>query len=268
MKIGIDLDSTLVETHAAAVAAIELGYEIGNKDVTRWNHLNFPEDLRARIMQYFLDPEHMCTLAKPIEGSQETIKKWVNAGHEIILITARAEPIRKGTIEMVNRLYPEIKDINFVGMDQSKISVMLEKNVDCWIDDAPHGVLDSLSLNIDTYLISNNYTKYNWIVKDNPELKGISRTISEIKLPIMPQAILKTDKMSISDLKVSLELALKKFSNMKDPNEYLPINSDKTIEYYQWQNICVALEAEILKRIGNSEIGLEAKKKAEDYINK
>lgn len=266
MRIGIDLDSTLVETHAAAVAAAELGYEIGNKDVTRWNHLNFPEDLRKRIMQFFLDPEHMCVLAKPIEYSQETIKKWVNAGHEIILITARAEPIRTATIEMVNRLYPEIKDINFVGMDQSKINVMLEKNIDCWIDDAPHGILDSLGVNIDTYLISNNYTKYNWIVKDNLELKGISRTISEIKLHTMPQGILKTEKMSISDLKVSLELSIKRFSTLKDPNEYLPINSDQIIEYYKWQNICLMLEAEILNRIGNSEIGLEAKKKAENYL--
>jgi 5'(3')-deoxyribonucleotidase len=179
--IGIDLDSTLIETHAAAVAAQELGYDIHNKDVTHWNHLNFPEDLRKKIMEYFMDPLHMCDQAKPIERTQETIKKWVKAGHRIVLITARAEPIRAKTIEMVNRLFPEIEDINFVGMDQSKKSLMVSKKIDFWVDDAPHGVLDSISISIPTYLVSNNYTKYNWKVKDDPGLNGVVKIIAEIK---------------------------------------------------------------------------------------
>jgi len=178
--IGIDLDSTLIETHAAAVASEQLGYPYKNKDVTHWNHLNFPEDLRKKIMDHFLDPHHMCDQALPIEKSQQTIKQWSDAGHTIVLITARAEPIRAKTIEMVNRLYPEIKDINFVGMDQSKKDVMIEKEIDFWIDDAPHGIIDALSLGIDTYLVSNNYTKYNWIVKDKPELKGVVKIVAEI----------------------------------------------------------------------------------------
>jgi phosphoserine phosphatase len=91
--IGVDLDSTLIETHAAAVAAEELGYQYRDKDVLHWNHLNFPEDLRKRIMEYFMDPLHMCDEAKPIEGAQDTIKKWTDMGHKIVLITARAEYI-------------------------------------------------------------------------------------------------------------------------------------------------------------------------------
>jgi 5'(3')-deoxyribonucleotidase len=179
--IGIDLDSTLIETHAAAVASEEMGYEYRNKDVTHWNHLNFPEDLRNKIMEYFMDPRHMCDQAKPIEGAQEAIKRWTKAGHTIVLITARAEPIREKTIEMVNRLFPEIKDINFVGMDQSKKNVMVSKKIDFWVDDAPHGVLDSISISIPTYLVSNNYTKYNWKVKDDPGLKGVVKIIAEIE---------------------------------------------------------------------------------------
>ncbi len=179
-KIGVDLDSTLIETHAAAIAAKELGYDIHNKDVTRWNHLNFPEDLRNKIMEYFMDPCHMCDQARPIEKSQETIKRWSEEGHEIILITARSESLSESTIKMVNRLYPEIKDIHVVGVDQSKKSVMLSKKIDFWVDDAPHGVLDALSIGIPTFMVSNNYTKYNWTILDNPDIKGIVKTISEI----------------------------------------------------------------------------------------
>ena len=183
-NIGVDLDSTLIETHAAAVAAKDLGYELHNKDVTHWNHLNFPEDLRKRIMEYFLDPVHMCDEAKPIEGAQDAIKRWTKAGHKITLITARAEPIREKTVEMVKRLFPEIEDINFVGMDQSKKDVMKSKKIDFWVDDAPHGIQDSISIDIPTYMVSNNYTKYNWTVKEslkgNRKLRGIVKIIAEI----------------------------------------------------------------------------------------
>jgi hypothetical protein len=179
--IGIDLDSTLIETHAAAVAAKELGYMIHNKDVTRWNHLNFPDDLRKKIMEYFLDPVHMCDEARPIERTQETIKRWTSAGHKIVLITARAEPIRIKTVEMVQRLFPEITDVNFVGMDQSKKSVMLDKKINFWVDDAPHGVLDSLSIDIKTILVSNAYTKYNWDVKTDTRLHEVVKIIADIK---------------------------------------------------------------------------------------
>lgn len=178
--IGIDLDSTLIETNAAEIAAKDLGYAIGNKDVTRWNHLNFPEDLRAKIMEYFMDPAHMCDHAKPIEGSQSAITAWTNQGHTIVLITARAESLRDHTIQMVNRLFPEIKEVHVVGVDQSKKSVMLEKQIDFWVDDAPHGILDAISIGIPTYLISNNYTKYNWEVKEHESLKGVVKTIAEI----------------------------------------------------------------------------------------
>lgn len=178
--IGVDLDSTLIETNAAEMAARELGYAIGNKDVTKWNHLNFPEDLREKIMEYFMDPVHMCDQAKPIEGSQATITEWTKSGHNIVLITARAETLKESTVEMVKRLFPEINEIHVVGVDKSKISVMLEKEIDFWVDDAPHGVLDAIKVGIPTYMISNNYTKYNWPVRDHGSLKGVVKTISEI----------------------------------------------------------------------------------------
>lgn len=179
--IGIDLDSTLIETNAASAAAKELGYDYVDKDVLHWNHLNFPEDLRSKIMEYFVNPIFMCDNAKPIEKAQETIKRWTEEGHNIVLITARSEPIRVRTIAMVNRLFPEITDINFVGMDQSKKDVMRDKGIDVWIDDAPHGVVDAMDIDIPTYLVSNNYTKYNWKVKNDSRLKDVVKIIADIK---------------------------------------------------------------------------------------
>jgi len=182
MIIGVDLDSTLIETNAVDKAARELKLPISNKDTLHWGHINFPPQLRNRIHEYFVDPVSMCEQARPIEGSQEAIRSWKQQGHTIVLITARGEPLKQATIDMVARLYPEIEDVNFVEMDTTKLGVIRAKGVEVWIDDAPHGVLDALGEGIPTYLVSNNYTKYNWHIRNKPQLKGVVKKISEIVL--------------------------------------------------------------------------------------
>lgn len=182
MIIGIDLDSTLIENHAVAQAAKDLNLPITNKDALHWGHLNFPPELRKRTHEYFVDPKVMCEDVNPIDGAQDTVKRWIAQGHRIVLITARGKLLTKPTIEMVNRLFPEITDINFVEMDQSKIDIMKSKSIDIWIDDAPHGVMDALKEKIPTIMVSNNYTKYNWHVRNKPGLYGVVKKVSEITL--------------------------------------------------------------------------------------
>lgn len=182
MIIGIDLDSTLIETHAVAQAAKDLNLPITNKDTLHWNHLNFPPHFRQRTHEYFVNEKLMCDDAVPIEGAQETITRWTQEGHTIVLITARGGVLEEATRRMVNRLFPEITDINFVPMDQSKIEVMYNKKIDVWIDDAPHGIKDSCRVGIPTIMISNNYTKYNWHVRNIPGISSIVKKVSEINL--------------------------------------------------------------------------------------
>jgi hypothetical protein len=162
LRIGVDLDSTLIKMKAVEIASKQLGYPFTDKNAVVWNHHNFPEDLRAKIFSLFEDPKIMCENAWPIEGAQTRITQWTRAGHEVILITARNQSLHEGTRALVREHFPEITDVNFVGQTESKKSLMSEKKLDLWVDDAPHGVEDSLSLGIETYLISNNYTKYNW----------------------------------------------------------------------------------------------------------
>lgn len=169
MRIGIDLDTTLIKLPCIDIASEELGYKFKEQDNLDWNFSIFPENLRQRVYQMFSDPEIMCDKITPLEGSQNKIKEWKEAGHEIILITARVSEIRPKTIEMVNHFYPEIENINFVGFNESKLNLMLELELDIWTDDSATGVLDSLNLGIKTYMISNKYTKYNWHLRDRVE---------------------------------------------------------------------------------------------------
>jgi hypothetical protein len=136
--------------------------------------------MKHLIIDMFNDPFVMCEDVEPIEGSQDTIRKWANAGHEVVLITARGPALEEPTRRMVSALYPEIRDVNFVNFNESKIDKLIEKNIDVWIDDAPHGVIDSMSLHIPTILVSNSYTKYNWKVRHHPRLHGIVKKIADI----------------------------------------------------------------------------------------
>jgi len=178
--IGVDLDSTLIKMTVAGKAAKKLGYDYKDVDVIDWYQSNFPDDMKHMILSMFNDPVIMSENVEPIEGSQQQIKNWVAAGHQIVLITARGTTLEPSTIKMVNELYPEIEDINFVNFNESKIDTMVEKNISIWCDDAPHGVIDSMSLHIPTILVSNNYTKYNWKVKHHPRLHSIVKKIADI----------------------------------------------------------------------------------------
>lgn len=169
--IGVDLDSTLITMTVAGKAAKKLGYDYKDVDVIDWYQSNFPDDMKHMILSMFNDPVVMSEDVQPIEGSQETIKRWAAAGHRIVLITARGTALEPSTIRMVRALYPEIEDIN-VNFNESKIDTMIAKGIDVWIDDAPHGVIDGMSLRIPTFLISNNYTKYNWKIRHHPFIKN------------------------------------------------------------------------------------------------
>lgn len=187
--IGVDLDSTLIKMTVAGKAAKELGYDYTDVDVIDWYQSNFPDDMKKRILEMFVDPVIMCEDVEPIEGSQDTIKRWTNDGHSIVLITARGPALHESTIKMVNKLYPEITDINFVNFNERKINTIINKEVDIWVDDAPHGVIDSMSLRVPTIMVSNKYTKYNWDVRNHPCLYNIVKKVEDIDKYLIENAV-------------------------------------------------------------------------------
>ena len=180
-RIGIDLDSTLIKMTVCGRAARKLGYDYTDVDVIDWYQSNFPDDMKHMILKMFDDPAVMSEGCEPIEGSQEKIRQWIEAGYHIVLITARGKALVPSTIKMVNELYPEITDINFVNFNESKIDKMVEKKIQVWIDDAPHGCVDAMSLHLPTILVTNNYTKYNWKIRKHPKLMAQVKKIEDIE---------------------------------------------------------------------------------------
>lgn len=161
MNICIDFDDTLVYSKICKYASQILGYNYSRKDIETWDLQPFPKNLRDLMYKMFSINYYMNDTIKPIEGSQETVKKWLENGHKVYIITARVKQIREKTIEKVNELFPGITGLRFVDFNESKVSILKELNADIWIDDAPHGIKDSLNAGIKTIMICNEYTKYN-----------------------------------------------------------------------------------------------------------
>ncbi len=178
LRIGLDLDNTLILSKTIDIASKKLGYKFKEESSTDYQLNCFPEDLRQKVFEMFENPEFMCDLVKPIKGTQELIKKWAKK-HDLILITARSLSIGRRTIELVNKLYPQIKDITIVGGNASKEEQFKLKFLDYWIDDNPRDVLIAKKLGINTIMVSNKFTKYNHNIRDNVEWVKV---ITEVKL--------------------------------------------------------------------------------------
>lgn len=178
LKIGFDLDDTLVYHSIITKAAKKLGYDdYSDKTFRDWKSTNFPSDLRSLIHEMYNSVEYMCKNTKLIANSQKLIKELSKAGHKIFLITARNKTLKEETIKLVNKYFPEIKDIYFVDIDQTKISYMKKLKLEYWVDDAPHECLNAIGLAIKTILISNEKTKYNWNMRDNKQLYKVVRGV-------------------------------------------------------------------------------------------
>jgi len=164
--IGIDLDNTLFSDFAISKAAKELGYPHRNTDHMSWNLVGFPEDLRARVRELWVDDEYMGSLP-PVEGNAKILREWKDAGHEVNIVTARGERLRESTIEMVEEHYKGLVDyITMVRPDEDKVPVLKKIGVDVWIDDSPDQVRKTVAAGIPTILVTNPHTKYNWEVRD------------------------------------------------------------------------------------------------------
>jgi hypothetical protein len=78
---------------------------------------------------------------------------------------------------------------------------------------------------------------------------------------------IKVKDLSLADLKALLDFANKKFLSFKNPLEYIPVKPGAAHDYYMWKYTCEIAEAEILSRVLNTDIAIEAEKLAEKEVN-
>lgn len=182
MRIGIDLDNTLVLENSISKVAKEMGLSFTEKNHLHWDVFqSFPHEVAAKVAASWMDPQHMGTLPVLV-GVPETLRRWKETlGHDLFLVTARDKSVEAATLDLVARNFPGLfEEVSVVGGGVDKVSYLLDKNIELWVDDCPHQTRKTLAAGIPTILVSNTFTRYNWHAQATPGLHSVVSSISEI----------------------------------------------------------------------------------------
>jgi beta-phosphoglucomutase-like phosphatase (HAD superfamily) len=159
MIIGVDLDETLIDSSVIWKRAFkEFDMESSYKPPQAWSFPNYPDKVRKRIFELFEDPMAMTTIPL-FAGARSKLMELKLLGHRIIVITSRYAYIP--TQEFIKTNFPAVDKVIISGFTESKKKYFIDECLDLWIDDAPHGIKDAMSMGIKTILISNLDTPYN-----------------------------------------------------------------------------------------------------------
>ena len=162
MNLGFDLDNTLFRLPTVEMAAKELGLPFSQKDSNDWALNCFPKEMKLRIKKLFRTPEHMGNLL-PYPGNPKKLKQWKEERHKLFAVTARTSTVHEVTFDMCDRHFPGIfESVEFVEHDVSKQPLLEKNKIDKWFDDAPMEVQRTAYNGIDTIMISNRDTAYNF----------------------------------------------------------------------------------------------------------
>ena len=180
--IAFDLDDTLITTDVVRLASKKFGYtKYSNLTKRDWRFTSFPEDLRKEIFRMYSSPKYMCYMADPIDGARNLLKELKAAGFKLIIITARVSRLKRATKNFVKKHFPEIDEVYFVDILETKKNLFKKLKIDYWVDDAPHEIKNSLTLGIKSFMISNKNTNYNWSMKKTSGLRVI-KSVKELRL--------------------------------------------------------------------------------------
>ena len=148
MKIGIDIDDTLVST-SESFENVKNKYKLNfnKKFKDKWT-----DEERKFIFDNYL--EEILLDAEIKDGAKETLNYLKNKGYELIVITARSsrfcENIPNRTIEFLNKEQLGISKVYFSQNEKSDLAKQLE--LDLMIDDSNYVYENMKNDNIDCIL--------------------------------------------------------------------------------------------------------------------
>ncbi|MDR0978811.1 MAG: HAD hydrolase-like protein [Lachnospiraceae bacterium] len=182
MKIGIDIDDTLVYTSKYMIKYAEIyNNEVlkknkihGNMGLIRNTHYLqklydwTKEEKIDFFKKYYVQVLAECEL---LPGAKETINYWKSKGHKIYFISARLNWSETCNVDEITKdllLKSEIEYDEIILKMEDKLEVCLEKEIDVFIDDSYETCIKLKENNIMPYLIT---SKLNSLIKT----EGITR---------------------------------------------------------------------------------------------
>lgn len=138
MTILVDMDDVLEQLVAGWVAYLNerFGTNKSTEDVRSWNvSLAFPELTHEQVYSAVSD-DHLWDFVKPMPGAVETLKKLIDEGHEVYIVTATGYETLRAKMEKVLFRY-------FPFLSWKQVIITENKQMirgDILIDDGPHNM--------------------------------------------------------------------------------------------------------------------------------
>jgi uncharacterized HAD superfamily protein len=164
MKIGVDIDGTIKDTHRAAVEVYnqELNRSVRVEDVTDFyldRAYGLTRKEATRLWRKL--EEKIYSLGIPLEHASEVLTELVRQGHEVYFITARPgmKNIAKVTREWLKKHgFPYTGD-NLVMNAQDKAKKAREIGVELFFEDAPNHLENLYQNGIPTVVVDAVYNR-------------------------------------------------------------------------------------------------------------
>lgn len=171
--IGVDVDNVLFRIPTIEYINSQFNTNYTYDDMKDWSFSNFPKDIQDEVFRAFRSPDFMCR-TKPYWNNYCTLRDWHLEGHKIYAITRRAFNLYNKTEQQILNHYPNIfQGMIFVKPNESKAKFLKGIDADIHIDD--YDVEDSVMAGIETWLITNEETKYNHHLRNNLGLNQAAR---------------------------------------------------------------------------------------------
>lgn len=137
LTILVDVDDVLDDLTNAWVNAVNVKYGMNVKpdDIKSWDIETYFDGLSRNQVFSPLHKEYFWDDLKPIEGAQEYLKRLIDDGHTVVLVTSSHPNTVKFKYDFLVKYFPYIafRDIIFTSRKQ-----MVKGDV--LIDDAPHNL--------------------------------------------------------------------------------------------------------------------------------
>lgn len=138
-KILIDMDDTITHLLPAWVSELNKTHnlQVEHSDICDWDmRLFYPTLSLSQIYEPLFDDNFWDNI-EPISGAQKSIKKLIDDGHEIYIVTATHYAIAKAKFEKVLfKYFPFVSTPHIITTTNKQMI-----KGDILIDDAPHNVI-------------------------------------------------------------------------------------------------------------------------------
>lgn len=134
MVIACDVDNVLCNLQEVIVNLFNERYNTHYtlNDFTEYDVMNVLPTAEAIEMQNMYGETGLYNLVKPLPGAQDALKKLVNEGHQVYLVTDAIPKTYGEKVEFIHRYFPFIDDSHIVAMKHKHLfrcDVLIEDNL-------------------------------------------------------------------------------------------------------------------------------------------